>query len=149
VCRDLGIGSILVLPILHEKAVIGVLEVLSEQAHAFSASHIQWLKEVTELIGAVWLSTSVPTARIAPPAPPAGLDQPMNDKESKPVLASDSFEDRGAQCNSERTEIEAIPRRLAASVGNNNLGRYPAEIGCIVGKAALSFATGTGKAVRS
>jgi len=107
VCRDLGIGSILVLPILDEKTIIGVLEVLSEKAHAFNASHIQWLKDVTELVRTVCLRESAPTARITP-APPAGSDHPTNDKESKPVPANDSFQDGSGQCSSEKTEIEAI-----------------------------------------
>src|SRR5207244_3590905 len=81
-----------VLPILDKKTIIGVLEVLSEKAHAFNASHIQWLKDVTELVRTVCVRESAPTPRITP-APPAGSDQPTNDKESKPVPDNDSFQE--------------------------------------------------------
>jgi GAF domain len=44
-CRELNVRSILVVPMIEEKTVVGVLEVLSSEANAFNASHVQWLSQ--------------------------------------------------------------------------------------------------------
>lgn len=50
VCQELGIRSILVVPILRSKTVLGVIELLSQEARAFGAEEDRWLEQVAELI---------------------------------------------------------------------------------------------------
>jgi putative methionine-R-sulfoxide reductase with GAF domain len=50
VCRALGIRSILVVPVLDKRRVIGVVEVLSAKHHAFGSEHIHWLEKLAEFI---------------------------------------------------------------------------------------------------
>jgi TonB family protein len=50
VCRQLGLRSIIVLPVRGKKRIAGVLEVFSTQPHAFTREHIDSLKRLTEMI---------------------------------------------------------------------------------------------------
>jgi hypothetical protein len=50
VCRTLGIRSILVIPVLDKRRVVGVVEVLSAQDHAFGSEHIYWLAKLAEFV---------------------------------------------------------------------------------------------------
>jgi putative methionine-R-sulfoxide reductase with GAF domain len=50
VCQELGIRSILAVPILRDKTVVGIIELLSLRPAAFSAEDVQWLERVTELV---------------------------------------------------------------------------------------------------
>jgi putative methionine-R-sulfoxide reductase with GAF domain len=48
VCRASGIRSIVVIPILADGRVVGILEALSGNAHAFEPEHVQWLKRLAD-----------------------------------------------------------------------------------------------------
>jgi TonB family protein len=50
VCRELGLRSMVVLPVRGRNRTAGVLEVFSTQPHAFTREHIDSLKRLTEMI---------------------------------------------------------------------------------------------------
>ncbi len=50
VCQQLGIRSIVALPLVHDRTVIGVFEVFSSQTHAFSNRQIDALEVLSHLI---------------------------------------------------------------------------------------------------
>ena len=49
-CRDLGFGSIVVLPLQGPSRTAGVLEVISSEPGAFSSEHIESLQRLTEMV---------------------------------------------------------------------------------------------------
>ena len=51
-CRQIGIRSMLVLPLLHLKLCVGVLKIMSRQPHAFDEQHASVLQLLTEVLGA-------------------------------------------------------------------------------------------------
>jgi len=57
VCRQLGLRSIVVLPVRGRNRTAGVLEVFSTQPHAFTPEHVDSLKSLTELIEMACAST--------------------------------------------------------------------------------------------
>jgi putative methionine-R-sulfoxide reductase with GAF domain len=48
VCRNLGIRSILVTPILVDEVVVGIVEALSTHPNAFQPAHVKWLEAVAD-----------------------------------------------------------------------------------------------------
>jgi hypothetical protein len=50
ICRSLGIGAILAVPIFSDFRVVGILEVFSERAHAFTKAHETVLERLAELV---------------------------------------------------------------------------------------------------
>jgi TonB family protein len=50
VCRQLGLRSIIVIPVRGRRRTAGVLEVFSTQPHAFTREHIESLKHLAEMV---------------------------------------------------------------------------------------------------
>ena len=51
ICRQFGAKSLLILPIYHDRAVAGVLEVLFSEAHTFQGREVRTYRLMAELIG--------------------------------------------------------------------------------------------------
>ncbi len=71
VCRQLGLRSIVVLPVRGRSRAAGILEVFSTQAHAFTDEQIDSLKRLTEMIEMACASKPAeePAARTGSPDP--------------------------------------------------------------------------------
>ena len=67
VCRQLGIASVVVMPVVHDDEVLGVFELFSGKAHAFGERDISALERLSEMV-----ETAVRLARAAEqlPEPP-------------------------------------------------------------------------------
>jgi GAF domain len=50
VCRQLGIASVVVMPVVHDDEVLGVFELFSGQAHAFGDRDISAVKRLSEMV---------------------------------------------------------------------------------------------------
>lgn len=50
VCRQLGIASVVVMPVVHDDEVLGVFELFSGQAHAFGDRDISAIKRLSEMV---------------------------------------------------------------------------------------------------
>jgi hypothetical protein len=49
-CRDLGIASVVVMPVVHDEQVLGVFELLSGKSHAFQERDISALQRLSEMV---------------------------------------------------------------------------------------------------
>jgi TonB family protein len=67
VCRELGLRSMVVLPVRGQRRTAGILEVFSTRPHAFTGGHINSLKHLTEIIEMACASNSGETAAVARP----------------------------------------------------------------------------------
>lgn len=90
-CRDLGIGSFVVAPIINGEQAIGVFELFSDKVRAFEESHVTALRRLTRLV-AVAVQFAV--------AAQASLDQlaPGEPDSPSPIAAANDVEaqdDRG------------------------------------------------------
>ena len=56
VCKRVGIGSMICVPLFHRRRAVGVLKVLSPQPHAFRDSHVEALGMVASVIAASLLN---------------------------------------------------------------------------------------------
>jgi GAF domain/Sel1 repeat/PilZ domain len=68
-CRDLGIGSLLAVPILADFRVVGLLEVFSSNPHNFVPAHIKILDRLVELIPKTQPKKIEPQLQIEKPKP--------------------------------------------------------------------------------
>jgi putative methionine-R-sulfoxide reductase with GAF domain len=84
VCRVLGIRSILVIPMLVDGRVVGILEALSVNAHAFEPEHVQWLKRLADFTRDLCYGTNAN-------AGPGLVQKPRG--QPNPVLASNNGDD--------------------------------------------------------
>jgi hypothetical protein len=50
VCRQLGIASVVVMPVVHDDEVLGVFELFSGQAHAFGDRDLSAVKRLSEMV---------------------------------------------------------------------------------------------------
>jgi len=50
VCRELGIASVVVMPVVHDEEVVGVFELFSETVHAFGERDLLALKRLSHLV---------------------------------------------------------------------------------------------------
>lgn len=90
VCRHLGLGSIAAVPIRSRLETVGILEVFSTSARAFTEDHLSQLSSLAELADAVSFPKAVIAApEIEEPATPAftSLSRP-----DLPILASPWFQ---------------------------------------------------------
>jgi TonB family protein len=91
ICRDLGVRSILVFPVVREDKLLGVFEIFSPRPNAFSDREIQTLQALSRsIVNNVDRAADV----VAPPAP-------------VPVLPSPSME---AAAAATVTEVETVDR---------------------------------------
>ncbi len=64
VCRQLGIASVVVMPVVHDDEVLGVFELFSGEAHAFGERDLSALERLSEMV-----ETAVRLARAAEQVP--------------------------------------------------------------------------------
>jgi len=50
VCREVGIASVVVMPVVHDDEVLGVFELFSEKAHAFGERDVSALERLSEMV---------------------------------------------------------------------------------------------------
>ena len=81
VCRQLGIASVVVMPVVHDDEVLGVFELFSENTQAFGERDLTALRRLTEMV-----ETAVTLARTA-----EGIPEPM--ATAKASAAEDDAED--------------------------------------------------------
>lgn len=96
VCRQLGIASVVVMPIVAEEQVLGVFELLSGKAHAFAERDISTLQRLSEMVETAVrhavAAQALPVAQ-ALPAPETTQSQadetpPVEAREPSPAPAS-------------------------------------------------------------
>jgi hypothetical protein len=93
VCRELGIASVVVMPIVNEQQVLGVFELLSGKPRAFEERDISALLRLCEMVqiaikhaGAAQVRPAAPepTPRAAEPVPVPALTSQVADQEVPP-----------------------------------------------------------------
>lgn len=72
-CRTLGMGSILAAPIVSDYRVVGLLEVFSARAQAFTRTHETALDRLVELVPSQASLAAPPSSAVAEAAPPFSL----------------------------------------------------------------------------
>jgi GAF domain-containing protein len=135
-CRDLGIGSLLAVPILADFRVVGLLEVFSPNPHNFFQAHIKILDRLVELIPKTQPKKDEPQLQIENPkpaspdveeiraeAPPAELSQDELSASEAPIPEDSAVEDlviripvETPQSASQPTESEPVASEPVASL---------------------------------
>jgi hypothetical protein len=92
VCRELGIASVVVMPIVSEQQVLGVFELFSGKPHAFEARDLSALQRLSEMV-----ETAVKYAMAAPLAPPVPLPPipDLHDVEAQPPIDANAQASEG------------------------------------------------------
>jgi GAF domain len=93
VCREVGIASVVVMPVVHDDEVLGVFELFSGKAHAFGERDLSALRRLSEMVEtAVRLARASEgmTERWKNAEPPAGLLGIEHSKSGNSSVASDS-----------------------------------------------------------
>jgi TonB family protein len=72
-CRQLGVRSILIVPVIREQELLGVFEVFSPQPHAFGDRDVQTLHALSRR-AVDSIASSAEAFSLARPSPPAPLD---------------------------------------------------------------------------
>lgn len=81
-CRELGVGSILMVPIVSEQQAIGMLQVLAAPARAFDERHIETLQQIAAEVAALETRATPPRTDVSlPPAEKAPLAIYRNETE--------------------------------------------------------------------
>ncbi len=112
ICRQFGAKALLILPIYHDRAVAGVLEVLFGEAHAFQDREVRTYRLMAELIGESMSRVAQPEQTKPVPAElpttPRTLEQitPQSEK---------SLNNRGSMPSPANTHV--IDSRCGAAMG--------------------------------
>jgi hypothetical protein len=110
-CRQLGIRSIIAVPVRNGDAVLGLIEVFSPQAGAFIANDDMVLQRLAEMIaGAIRNATYIPPARSTPIQTPAS-NNPSGPDSGNSVFAKSGTADAGLNLNS------VVPERSVDTSG--------------------------------
>lgn len=114
-CREMAIRSIAVVPLPGAQGVIGILEVFSDRANAFSDAHISLLKKLAQ-IAVTSRARAVKPAPI-PTAPLASvpLIRPVPPEQTLIALPSPTESDRFAFLPARMRGEEGQPLRVAAA----------------------------------
>jgi hypothetical protein len=92
VCREVGIASVVVMPVVHDDEVLGVFELFSGKAHAFGERDLSALRRLSEMVEtAVRLARASEgiTERWKTAEPPAGLSGADHARTGSSSVASD------------------------------------------------------------
>jgi GAF domain-containing protein len=117
VCRELGIASVVVMPVVDDGQVLGVFELFSGKAHAFGERDLSALERLSEMV-----ETAVRLARAV-----EGLPDPLNEAEHRGAGAAAGDRDRNSDDEPVRAvEAEAdaarrvvqLPRTMAAAAAS-------------------------------
>ena len=93
VCRQLGISSVVVMPVVHDEEVLGVFELFSGQANAFGDRDLSAVKRLSEMVEtAVRLARATGTLpeRLSADEPSAMVTAPSEETVDVEILESDS-----------------------------------------------------------
>lgn len=101
-CRRLGLRSMLVFPILRRDVLLGLVEVFSPNAHAFSDREVQALASLSRTISYILDSSAVPAAQQVFEEPPL-------------EAAPEAFVAATAQQVSDEPPLEAAPEVFVAA----------------------------------
>ena len=112
-CRQLGIASVVVMPVVHDDEVLGVFELFSGKANAFGERDLSALQRLSEMVEtAVKLSQAAeglperllkmdvpeaPTADAAPVFENIEIQDPIVEVEAEPVVAPEIESAAGAE----------------------------------------------------
>jgi len=109
ICREMGIGSVMVMPVVHDDDVLGVFELFSSEAHAFGAGDLSALERLSQMVG-----TAVRLAHAAEELPGRLLAaEPSSEVPPEDVSAAQE------QVLAAKTEIaQELPSAMAASAGS-------------------------------
>ncbi len=111
-CREMSIRSIAVVPLPGAQGVIGILEVFSDRANAFSDAHITLLKKLAQIA----VTSRARSVRPSPaPTAPAAIDRPAPPEKNLIVLPPPPEADRFAFLPARMRGEEGQPLRLAAA----------------------------------
>ena len=117
VCRDLGIRSIVVLPVLDGEKLRGILEVFATEPQAFSDSDLQTLQSLSDQISQVLHDSVEGGTWMPPPDPPSSSNSfsssiRITDSEAPVAVESEvvavSEQDQGASRRDYRTGILTV-----------------------------------------
>ena len=84
-CRELGVRSILAVPVRFGGRVSGLVEVFSPESHAFGDFEATVLQRLSETVQAVLNRTSRPSLGVTSPSTPVERNQPSSPASSDPV----------------------------------------------------------------
>jgi hypothetical protein len=99
ICRQFGANALLILPIYHDRAVAGVLEVLFNEAHAFQDREVRTYRLMAGLVGGAMSHA-------------AQLEQ-NKALAAKPLTVRHAGSARGAATNRASQACEAVPAEAA------------------------------------
>ncbi len=112
-CRDLGIASVVVMPVVNDDEVLGVFELFSGKANAFGERDLSTLQRLSQMV-----ETAVKLAQAAEmlPLPVLSPEIPLAEPDP-PVLAS-----------SEKAEAVIAPVKTPLPVAPEIFAQAPAEV---------------------
>ncbi len=133
ICRQFGAHSLLILPIYHDGTMVGVLDVLFDQAHAFHHREVLTYRLMANLVGDAMSYAERPeqknaTADLSPMRPSIGLTRPhreqvLNDGASVPAAATNRaiYPAHG----SVTARAEKLPFTRSVRAASSRVRRFP------------------------
>lgn len=100
VCQQLGIASVVVMPVVNDDEVLGVFELFSGKANAFGERDLSALQRLSEMV-----ETAVKLARAAESIPQQGAEVPVGE-----VLASEVVDEDILGVDEPVLEVEVAPQ---------------------------------------
>jgi predicted DNA-binding protein (UPF0251 family)/putative methionine-R-sulfoxide reductase with GAF domain len=115
ICRQFGAQSLLILPIYHDRAVAGVLDVLFNEAHAFQHREVLTYRLMAALVGEAMsyaeqkkaLAADLSTMRQNSGLPRPQIEEALNDRASVPAAATNRAIDQA--CGNSIAEAGKLP----------------------------------------
>ncbi len=104
VCQQLGIASVVVMPVVNDDEVLGVFELFSGKANAFGERDLSALQRLSEMV-----ETAVKLARAAESIPQQGAEVPAGE-----VLASEVVDEDILGVDEPVLEVEVAPQQAQA-----------------------------------
>jgi hypothetical protein len=101
-CRELGISSVVVMPIVRDEQVLGVFELFSGKAGAFGERDLSALQRLSEMV-----ETAVKLAETAQGLPPDVVAGP-SESDAQSILDPSIFEEPLAETPAEEVETEIL-----------------------------------------
>lgn len=108
-CRQMGIASVVVMPIIHNDDVVGVFELFSGKANAFEDRDLTALKRLSEMV-----ETAVRLASSLEGQPQVGMEKYVGKK--PPTIAVSTFSRQGAETPSPLRKDDGAQKCLSATV---------------------------------
>ncbi len=87
VCRQLGIASVVVMPVVHDDEVLGVFELFSGRAHAFGERDLSAVERLSGMV-----ETAVRLARVTQELPEKLRAEPASPKNDEEIVDEDILE---------------------------------------------------------